>query len=166
MSEYRHPAIRQLTDQQVRYAPIDVRIEQMDRAEQLLGELDASHPYSYQEVCERITSFRPTSYPQLEIDGGDLIHDLQLFVEDLSTSANIAVADAGQPVLTVEEVSRKFNVSTKTVDRWRKRGLVSRRFRFGNRTRVGFLSSSLEKFVHEHHDEIDRGSRFTQLSEH
>ena len=165
MSEYRHPAIRQLTDQQVRYAPIDVRIEQMDRAEQLLGELDASHPYSYQEVCERITSFRPTSYPQLEIDGGDLIHDLQLFVEDLSTSANIAVADAGQPVLTVEEVSRKFNVSTKTVDRWRKRGLVSRRFRFGNRTRVGFLSSSLDKFVNEHHDEIDRGSRFTQLSE-
>jgi len=165
MSDYRHPAIRQLTDQQVRYAPIDVRIEQMDRAELLLGELDASRTYGYQEICERITSYRPTSYPQLEIEGADLIHDLQLFVEDLSTSANIAVADAGQPVLTVEEVSRKFNVSTKTVDRWRKRGLVSRRFRFGNRTRVGFLTSSLDKFVNEHHDEIDRGSRFTQLSE-
>ncbi len=165
MSDYRHPAIRQLTDQQVRYSPIDVRVEQMDRAEQLLAELDAAKTYSYQEICERITSYRPTSYPQLEIEGADLIHDLQLFVEDLSSSANIAAADAGQPVLTVEEVSRKFNVSTKTVDRWRKRGLVSRRFRFGNRTRVGFLSSSLDRFVHEHHDEIDRGTRFTQLSE-
>lgn len=165
MSDYRHPAIRQLTDQQVRYAPIDVRVEQMDRAEQLLSELDATRSYSYQEVCERITSYRPTSYPQLEIEGADLIHDLQLFVEDLSSSANIAAADAGQPVLTVEDVSRKFNVSTKTVDRWRKRGLVSRRFRFGNRTRVGFLSSSLDRFVHEHHDEIDRGTRFTQLSD-
>lgn len=165
MSDYRHPAIRQLTDQQVRYSPIDVRIEQMDRAEKLLSELDAAKTYGYQEICERITSYRPTSYPQLEIEGADLIHDLQLFVEDLSASANIAAADAGQPVLTVEDVSRKFNVSTKTVDRWRKRGLVSRRFRFGNRTRVGFLTSSLDRFVHEHHDEIDRGTRFTQLSD-
>ncbi|AMV21983.1 sigma-70 family RNA polymerase sigma factor [Planctomyces sp. SH-PL14] len=165
MSQYKNPAIRQLTDQQVRYAPIDVRVEQMDRAEQFLTEIDPSQSYRYQDVCERVTSFRPAAYPQLEIEGGDLAHDLQLFVEDLSTSANLAVETMPEPVLTVEDVSKKYNVSTKTVDRWRKRGLVSRRFRFGNRTRVGFLTSSLTRFVNEHHDEIDRGSRFTQLSE-
>jgi len=165
MSQYKNPAIRQLTDLQVRYAPIDVRVEQMDRAEQFLTEIDPSQSYRYQDVCERVTSFRPAAYPQLEIEGGDLAHDLQLFVEDLSTSANLAVETMPEPVLTVEDVSKKYNVSTKTVDRWRKRGLVSRRFRFGNRTRVGFLTSSLTRFVNEHHDEIDRGSRFTQLSE-
>lgn len=165
MSEYKNPAMRQLTDQQVRYAPIDVRIDQMDRAEQFLTEVDATQTYKYQDVCERITSFKPAAYPQLEIEGRDLVHDLQMFVEDLSTSANLAAEAVAEPVLTVEDVSRKFNVSTKTVDRWRKRGLVSRRFRFGNRTRVGFLSSSLARFVNEHHDEIDRGSRFTQLTE-
>lgn len=165
MSQYKNPAIRQLTDQQVRYAPIDVRVEQMDRAEQFLTEIDPSQSYRYQDVCERVTSFRPVAYPQLEIEGGDLAHDLQLFVEDLSTSANLPVETMPEPVLTVEDVSKKYNVSTKTVDRWRKRGLVSRRFRFGNRTRVGFLTSSLTRFVNEHHDEIDRGSRFTQLSD-
>jgi RNA polymerase primary sigma factor len=165
VSQYRHPAIRQLADQQVRYSPVDVRLEQMDRAEQLLAEIKPAESYNYQSICERITAYKPTSYPQLEIEGQDLVHDLPLFVEDLSTSANIPAENAGEPVLTVDEVSKKFNVSTKTVDRWRKRGLVSRRFRFGNRTRVGFLTSSLNRFVEDHHEEIDRGSRFTQLTE-
>jgi RNA polymerase sigma factor (sigma-70 family) len=86
-------------------------------------------------------------------------------VEDLSASANLPVENAGEPVLTVDDLSEKFQVSTKTVDRWRKRGLVSRRFKFGNRTRVGFLKSSVNRFLHEHGEEVERGRRFTQLSE-
>lgn len=42
-------------------------------------------------------------------------------------------------MLTVDEISRRYNVSTKTVDRWRDRGLISRRFKFGKRKRIGFL---------------------------
>jgi RNA polymerase sigma factor (sigma-70 family) len=67
--------------------------------------------------------------------------------------------------MTVDELSSRFQVSTKTIDRWRKRGLVGRRFRFGNRTRVAFLSSSVNRFLSEHADEVDRGRRFTQLSD-
>jgi len=67
-------------------------------------------------------------------------------------------------VLTVDDVSRRYNVSTKTVDRWRNRGLVSRRFKFGNRKRIGFLQSSVERFVQSNSDEVSRGTRFSQLS--
>ena len=42
-------------------------------------------------------------------------------------------------VLTVEELSKLFKVSTKTISRWRQQGLVSRRFVFDGRKRVGFL---------------------------
>jgi RNA polymerase sigma factor (sigma-70 family) len=51
------------------------------------------------------------------------------------------------------------------VDRWRDRGLVSRRFKIGNRKRVGFLKSSVDRFVERHSDEITRGSKFSQLTE-
>jgi RNA polymerase primary sigma factor len=165
MSRYHNPAMKQLTDQQVRYAPVDVRVEQVDKAEQLLLELNPDQQYRYQDLCQRITDFRPSMYPDLIVDGKDAIHDLGLFVEDMSASTSLTAEQAGEPVLTVDDLSQKFNVSTKTVDRWRKRGLVGRRFRFGNRSRIGFLTSSVDRFVRDHRDEVRRGSRFSQLSE-
>ena len=68
-------------------------------------------------------------------------------------------------MLTLEQVSQQLNVSTKTVDRWRNRGLPSRRYRFGRRKRIGFLQSAVDRFVESHPDQIDRGAKFTQLSE-
>ena len=165
MSRYHNPAMKQLTDQQVRYAPVDVRVEQVDKAERLLSEIDPDKQYRYQDLCERITDFKPSMYPDLVVDGKDAIHDLGLFVEDMSASTRLRVDQAGEPVLTVDDLSQKFNVSTKTVDRWRKRGLAGRRFRFGNRSRIGFLTSSVDRFVRDHRDEVRRGSRFSQLSE-
>ena len=147
MSRYHNPALKQLADQQVRYAPVDKRLEQMDRAEEVLATIDVNQSYRYQDLCEQVTAFRPQSYPDLMVDGQDAAHDLRLFVEDLSESVNLPADRAGEPVLTVDDVSRRYNVSTKTVDRWRKRGLVSRRFQFGNRSRVGFLDSSVDRFV-------------------
>jgi RNA polymerase sigma factor (sigma-70 family) len=157
--------MRQLTEQQVRYAPKQVKLDQIDQAEQLLEKLKPDCDYPYRDICEQITTYRPEMYPDLVINGADAFHDLRCFVEDLSDSVDITVESAGEPVLTVRDVSERYNVSTKTVDRWRDRGLVSRRFRFGSRKRVGFLQSSVERFVERHSDDVDRGRKFSQLTE-
>ena len=164
MSQYRNPAIRQLRDQQIRYAPHEVRLTQLERAEHLLDQLDSTQAYRYPDLCERITSYRPEMYPDLVITGDEAVHDLRCFVEDLSDSIDLPAEKAGEEVWTVEDVSKRFNVSTKTVARWRDRGLVSRRFRFGGRKRVGFLRSSVERFVTRHGNDIERGASFSQLS--
>jgi RNA polymerase primary sigma factor len=164
-SHYDNPAMKELTEQQVRFAPRDARLAQIDRAEQLLAKIDPRNDYRYQDICESITSYRPERYPDLTLTGSETSHDLRKFVEDLSDSADIPVESVAEPVLTVQDVSRHYNVSTKTVDRWRSRGLVSRRFRFGNRKRIGFLKSSVERFVARHSGEVERGRRFTQLTE-
>src|ERR1700693_393265 len=83
-SRYCPPVMKQLTDQQVRYAPRDVRLTQIRRAERLVRELDPGRSYPYHEICERVTTFRPEMYPDLVIQGGDAVHDLRCFVEDLS----------------------------------------------------------------------------------
>lgn len=162
---YKHPAMKQLTEQQARFAPIDKRLEQMSRAEKLLTQIEAGQSYNYQELTEVLTSYRSEKYPDLSIEGEDLLHDLPKFIEELSASTKLPVEAAGEPVFTVNELSEKYNVSTKTIDRWRKRGLVSRKFLFGNRARVGFLRSSVDRFVNENESEIHRSSRFSQISE-
>lgn len=164
MTRYHHPALKQLADQQVRFAPRDLRLQQTDRAETLLNELNASDEYPYTEICSRITSRKTEMYPDLTIPGRDVIHDLRLFVEDMSDSADLSAESYGDQVMTVDEISKHYNVSTKTVDRWRNRGLVSRRFRFGNRKRIGFLRTSVENFVRSHPDEVQRGRSFSQLT--
>ncbi len=162
---FKHPVLKQLTEQQSQFIPAEKKLEQMDRAEKLLAQIQPDEVYRYQELCEQLTGYRPEKYPDLVIDGDDLLHDLRLFVEQLSVSTKIPVEQAGEQVFTVDDLSEKYNVSTKTIDRWRKRGLVSRRFLFGNRSRVGFLRSSVDRFVNEHETEIHRSSRFSQITD-
>jgi RNA polymerase sigma factor (sigma-70 family) len=162
---YHHPAMKQLKDQQMRYAPRERRLEQIDRAELLLNEIEDAKRYPYEYLCYRITGYRPEGWPALVLEGGDVQHDLRLFVEDLSATARQAVEQVAEPVLTVEEVSRRYNVSARTVTRWRRQGLVARRFVIDGRTKVGFLESSLQRFVAAHRAQVERGSRFRQLTE-
>ncbi len=157
--------IKQLRDQQVRFAPREKKLAQVDRAEQLLMEIDSERTYSYEYLCFRITEYRPDSSTNQNVSGEQVRHDLRLFVEDLSDSANIRVEDVPEPVHTVEDLSRMFNVSTKTISRWREQGLVSRRFIFDGRKRVGFLNSSVDRFVANNRDRVERGERFSQLTD-
>src|SRR5947209_494900 len=129
-TDYLNPVIRQFCDQQVRFAPRDKKIDQANRAERLLTELEPKRTYTYEYLCYRITEYRPESYPSMKLSGEEAQHDLRLFVEDVSDAANVPAESAGEPVLTVEELSKQFKVSTKTISRWRQQGLVSRRFMF------------------------------------
>ena len=166
-SVYKCDSIRQLRDQQVRFAPREKKIEQIDNAERLLREIEIDRDYNYEFVCFRITGFRPEKAPIVKIKGDTVRHDLHAFIEDLSESADINAEDLGQPVHTVDDLSKMFNVSTKTISRWRQQGLVSRKFIFdGGRKRVGFLHSSVDQFVKHNREKVKRGERFSQLTAH
>jgi len=163
--EYQSPTIRNLRDQQIRFAPRPKKLQQVEAAERLIGEVDPDKTYPYEYVCFRITGFRPEGSPLAKINGADLLHDLRLFVEDVSDSADMAADNIGEQVLTVEELAKQFNVSTKTISRWRELGLVSRRLVFDGRKRVGFLRSSVDRFVKNNHERVARGARFSQLTD-
>jgi len=71
---------------------------------------------------------------------------------------------AGEEVLSIEDLAERFNVSTKTISRWRDHGLVAQRYVVAGRRRVGFLASTVERFIRDNPTRIARGSRFSQLS--
>jgi RNA polymerase primary sigma factor len=162
---YHSPVMRELCDQQIRFAPTDQRLQQVEVAERLISEIDPQKIYTYEYICFRITGYRPEASARTQITGADLLHDLHLFVEDLSDATEQKVENIGEQVLTVEELAKQFNVSTKTIARWRELGLVSRRLVFDGRKRVGFLRSSVDRFVKNNQERVVRGSRFSQLTE-
>jgi RNA polymerase sigma factor (sigma-70 family) len=164
--QYRIPALKQLS-QQVRFTPVERRLEQLNRAEKLLMEIQPDKQYPYQYICFRITEFRPDSNPGLLLEGRDLEHDLARFIQELDDSVPAVPAETvSEPVLTLEEVSHHLKVSTKTVSRWRDRGLVSRRIIRNGRCKVGFRQSLLNRFLAQNQAKVEKSSRFSQLDEH
>src|SRR5256885_16312315 len=163
--DYQNPELRELRDQQIRFAPRTKKLQQVEAAERLIAEIDPDKTYPYEYVCFRITSYRPTETAPSKIKGEDLRHDLRLFVEDLSDSADMAADNIGEQVLTVEELAKQFNVSTKTISRWRELGLVSRRVVFDGRKRVGFFPSSVDPVRKHKPERVARGGRFRQLTQ-
>ncbi|NQT14380.1 MAG: RNA polymerase subunit sigma-70, partial [Planctomycetes bacterium] len=70
-----------------------------------------------------------------------------------------------EQVWTVDELSQRLSVSTKTISRWRRYGLVSFRFVCDGRKRVGFSESSVRRFVEDNPERVRRGAQFSQLTE-
>jgi len=164
MGSYTTRAMRQLAAKTIRDASRVDRLRRVDRAERVASSLDPTGSYPYRDLSRRITDQDDPSAKQI-LSGNDAIHDLRVFVEDVSATTDVDAEDLAESVLTLQDLSERFNVSTKTVDRWREKGLMSRRIRIGNRTRVAFLESSVRRFVREHADEVERGRRFTQLTD-
>ncbi len=162
MAAFKHPALKQLTDQQVRFAPPARRVEQLARAQRLLGEIEPERSYPYQFVCYRVTDFRPESYPDLLIPGVDLVHDLALFIEALG--GTVPAAEAREELVTLEQLSLRLNVSTKTIRRWRKLGLVGRRVLREGKRQMCFQQPVIDRFLEGNRERVERGSRFSQLS--
>ena len=171
MTGFKHPALAQLTDQQVRFAPPARRQEQLSRAEKLLSELDPAKQYPYQFVCYRITDFRPESYPDLLIAGADLLDDLPLMIQALAVqtpmpaSVPLGNEDGTEPFLTLEEISKRWNVSTKTIRRWSKLGLVGLKVPCNGRHQLAFKQSVVERFLAIHRERVERGTKFSQLTD-
>ncbi len=162
--DYKNPWVQQLRDQQ-QVAPREQLIARIDAAERLIASVDVDQHYQSGQVLEHLDHDDELTAAERKVHGRDLVHDLRLLVEDLSDAAELPADGMGEQVFTVEELARQFNVSTKTISRWRALGLVSRRLVFDGRKRVGFLRSSVDRFVRNNADRVERGARFSQLTD-
>jgi len=164
--DFKYQALRELTDQQVRFAPPARRQEQVVRAERLLGEVDPAKQYPYQFVCFRITDYRSDGYAELLIPGSDLKAELALFVKRVERSIPaVPIEQALEPMLTLDEVSRQLSVSTKTISRWRVKGLVGQRVLRNGRRLLAFPKSMVDQFICSHQESVRRGAQFSHLTD-
>src|SRR5437773_2256360 len=157
MNAYKQQALKELADQQVRFAPPPRRLEQLKRAENLLTEIDPAKAYPYQFLCYRVTDFRSDANSAVVIPGEDVVHDLGLWINELAVSLPaIPIEDVAEPVLSTEEISKKLNVTTKTINRWRKRGLIGIPVSSNGHRQMGFLPSLVDPFLEPHKVRFDQ----------
>ncbi len=138
----------------------------VDAAEALMRIIDSSREYPCDFVVFRLTGYRPPrKQGDKTIEGKTLHSDLQRLIFDVCDSFELHGSDYGERVHDTAFLAGRFNVSTKTIQRWRRCGLPARRLVFPDgKRRVAFLESSVEWFVRRRGREILRSARFTQMS--
>src|SRR5437762_9927785 len=104
------------------FTPQDARASQLANAENLLHEIDSAKAYPLDFVVCRITGYHPKRVEAGLLTGLALQHDLGLLIEQLSETLNVRTTTLIEPVLAIDDVTEKFNVTSKTIQRWRRRG--------------------------------------------
>lgn len=151
---------------QMAFTPMEARAAQLGAAEELLHSIEPGKAYPYPFVVYRITAYHPKAVGADLLTGLALQHDLGLLIEQVSDTLNLSAATQNQPVLSINEVGERFNVTSKTIQRWRRKGLPARRFTFADgKRRVGFLLSSVERFFAVHQDQTPDGTNFSPIEQ-
>ena len=167
MYEYQNSAIADLAAQ-LKRGPKRLAIRQLIGIEFLLSVIEPEKAYPFDFILHALTGFRARK------DDGEnskiLIEknpraDLILLAEDLSAAADIPRDCVAEAVFTVTELAERFDVSTKTIFRWHRRGLAGWRLRFDDhRQRLTFPERCIRRFVAQNADLVQRGSTFSQLT--
>jgi len=160
--------IQQLAEfaRQLEFTPADTRVAQLSSAEELLLSIEPGRAYPFDFIVFKITGYHPKSPVSDLFTGMALQHDLGLLIDRVSHSLDLKIKDATQPILQIDDVCERFNVTSKTIQRWRRRGLPGRRFIFNDgKRRVGFLLTSVERFLAVHRDQVDTAANFSQVSD-
>lgn len=151
---------------QLSFTPLVARAAQLGAAEKLLLELDPVKAYPFSFIVFRITGYHPKAVDRSLLTGLALQHDLGLLIEQVSDTLELRETESTQPVMTIDDVAQRFNVTSKTIQRWRRRGLSARRFVFKDgKRRVGFLLGTVERFLSLHRDQVIRAGNFSQAGD-
>src|ERR1700722_16476858 len=144
---------------QMAFTPLEARAAQISAAEELLLEVDPAKAFPLDYIIYRITGYHPKLAEQPLLTGLALQHDLGLLIEQVSQTLGLRTAAWPEPVLIIDDVTERFNVTSKTIQRWRRKGLPARRFIFTDgKSRVGFLLSTVERFLATHSDQVNRSA--------
>jgi RNA polymerase primary sigma factor len=164
MANFRLSALANLA-RQLAFTPLETRAQQLTAAEVLLHDLHSDKAYPIDFVVYRITGYQPKTNANTDLlTGLALQHDLGLLIEQVSDGLNLQAASLGEPVLSIDDVTERFDVTSKTIQRWRRKGLPARRFTFADgKRRVGFFLSSVERFIAAHRDQLGSTTLCTAL---
>ena len=88
-----------------------------------------------------------------------------MVTEHFSAATRAAAPTVADRMLTLDELAQQFRVSKKTVSRWRRQGLIGRQFVCDGRRRIGFLQSSVDRFVADNAERVRRGAQFSRLTD-
>jgi len=146
------------------FASREMRVREMDAAERLVDDIDPGINYPEDFVTFRITGYRPrTGDEPLTFVGAALLGDLVHLVQELSEALELPPDYHGRTPCGLEDVARRLAVSTKTVQRYRRHGLVCHYVQGPDGSRLICFEDALDRFVQRQRDRVRRAGRFTRI---
>lgn len=158
------PALEDLA-RQLRFAPREALLRDIERAEALAVIVQVDSIYDEAWIVGQVTGYQPRLESPAAIVGGALLSDLSAFVERLSVSARLAADDLPAGWLEPDALAERWKLSRKTLDRYRKRGLVARRIVGEDaKVRLAFVPSVIAAFESREKSALDRAAGFSRIS--
>ncbi len=166
LSQLRTPSLKSLCDE-LRFAPKAALLRNIERAERLAREIDIAQAYPADWIVFRVTGYRPDTTDPPLVSGADLLGDLSALVEHLSHGAALCTSDLdADAFLDAPRLCERWEVSRKTIDRLRKRGLIARRVLSPNgHSHLLFSADTVASFEQSESAPIARASGFTRISD-
>jgi len=170
MAAYRTQQVENLA-RQLQRGPSRLCLRHLLNIEFALTVLKAEKHYPADFVWHAVTGVpaavhHPAAAEPVLVRGSDLRHDLAHLAESLSSSVRIPGTAFPQPLFAAAELAQRFDVSLKTVTRWRQRGLTAWKVSGEDgHKRVLFPECSVRRFVAENPALVRRAARFSHLSE-
>lgn len=159
------PALSRLAEQ-LRFAPRDAILRDLDRIEALGPEIQPGGSYPEDWIVYRVTAFRADADGADPVPGTALLADLSALAERLSVAARLTSADLAGRSLTLAALSERWGVSPKTIERLRRKGLIARRVvDEGGKWRLAFMTHVADAFAHRNQDAIERAAGYSRMDE-
>lgn len=155
-------ALADLADQ-LRFAPRARTLAQLAAASALASEIAPEQTYPEDWVVFRITGYRPELDSPALIVGAALRGGLSAFVERVSDRAELQESDL-PPFLHIDELTRRWGVSAKTIERARRQGLVAMRYTDGTGVvRLAFTEQAVERYEEANQDRLREAAAFNRI---
>ena len=165
MKRYRCPEIAQLAHE-LTMSPVRHRLRQVAGAARVIELVEPENDYPYPFVCFHITGYRSRqNADDAVLSGKSILSDLAQLMDALTVKSPLPVESASGGLFDAEALSKRFNVSKKTISRWRLRGLAGCTYSFGDgKDRLAFSSRSVELFVSRNLELVLRGASFQLMN--
>jgi len=166
VSKARTPSIAQLA-RELGYASKPTLLRHLAHIDELGPQIDPEQLYPHDWIVFRVTGYRPDiNNPDL-IPGEALRGDLSALAESISEAAGLTPDDIPPEHETINSLAARWGVSRKTIERYRRLGLIARRIDLGSgRRKVVFLRPTVEWFETMNKDRLGQAARFDRIPQH
>ncbi len=152
--------------EQLRFGSRRTLLRHLDRIEELALGIEDDGVYPEDFIVFRVTGYRPEASRGRMLPGAALKGDLSALAERLSESAGLTEADVGDGCETVASLTGRWGVTRKTLERYRRLGLIARRVDLGSgRRALVFSRAAVDAFEQAHAERLGRAARFTRLDD-
>ncbi|MCC5824243.1 MAG: hypothetical protein LAT64_11205 [Phycisphaerales bacterium] len=150
--------------EQLRFGSRRSLVRHLDRIDELAAQIEDDGLYPEDFIVFRITGYRPEIATPRMLPGAALRGDLSALAERLSESAGLTQADLSEPCETVVTLTKRWGITRRTLERYRRLGLVARRVDLGSGHRaLVFSRAGVEAFERRHADRLGKAARFSRL---